>query len=80
MKQMRQSSSLLAPTSSRTELTSGTFLLLLSMGYGLIRAPQLSWNERLISNNIYYSYFQTAECSSKKAQLFPKVEEKYEVV
>lgn len=49
------------------------------MGYGLVRAPQLSWNERLLSNNIYYSYYQTAECSSKKGQILSKVEEKYEV-
>lgn len=61
------------------ELSSGTFLLLLSMGYGLVRAPQLSWNERLLSNNVYYSYYQTAECSSKKSQILSKVEQKYEV-
>jgi hypothetical protein len=54
-------------------------LVIIFMGYGLIKVPMNSWSGRSVDHDLSYCYFNTAKCLAIKEKVAEKLEEKYAV-
>lgn len=61
-------------------MTSGTLLVILFMGYGLVKVPKLVWFKKSLGDELNYLYFLVAETEQLKVEQFHKAEELYTVV
>lgn len=54
-------------------------LVIIFMGYGLIKVPMNSWSGRTVEHDLSYCYFNAAKSLALKEKIFEKLEEKYTV-
>lgn len=55
------------------------FLVIIFMGYGLIKVPMRSWSGRSVEHNLSYCYFNAAKSIAVREKLYMKLEEEYTV-
>lgn len=58
----------------------GMLLVIVFMGYGLIKVPMNSWSGRSIEHDLNYCYFDTSKSLALKEKLYEQLEEKYAVL
>lgn len=54
-------------------------LVIIFMGYGLIKVPMRSWSGRTLEHNLSYCHFNAAKSMALRNKLLLKLEEKYTV-
>lgn len=54
-------------------------LVIIFMGYGLIKVPMRSWSGRSVEHNLSYCYFNVAKSLAVREKLYKQLEEMYTV-